>query len=288
MKIIWESLTDVTEMTSRHLEVDAERFSGPLHTHDAIELTWIRSGRGMRFLGGSVEPFEEDDLVLIAPSVAHTWLSHERSTSRAQASVLQLRATAGLSALPEWQRDVAPLFHRPDAGWVITGELQETLRLAMRSIADLSSLARLSVCLDLLSRITHAVEAGAQTVRPIGLRSALQTGGDPAQQRRLLTLLGWIQRHHHSPISSHDAARRLHISPAAFSRAFKRLVGKPFSVYVNDLRIADACLALTQSDRPIADIALRSGFGTLSNFNSQFRSRLGLTPRDYRTRRGGA
>lgn len=288
MKIIWESLTDVTEMTSRYLDVDTERFSGPLHTHEAMELTWIQSGRGMRFLGGSVEPFTEGDLVLIAPTVAHTWLSDERSGSRSRARVLQIRAATGLTALPEWQQDIALLFHRPEAGWVITGSLRARIGDVMTQLGELSSPARLGACLALLSDIAQAVEAGMATVRPIGLKSALPEGGDPAQQRRLLTLLGWIQRHRHGPIRISEAARRLHVTPAAFSRAFKRLVGKPFSVYLNDLRIADACLTLTQSDRPIAEVALRSGFGTLSNFNSQFRSRLGMTPRDYRDRRGGA
>ena len=285
MKVIWESLPDISPTATRVLSIDADRFDGPLHAHQAMELTWIRAGQGMRFIDGSVEPFGEGDLVLIAPSVAHTWRTHGRADGRSQALVLQIRPAAELTGLSEW-REIAPLGAGADAGWVMTGALREDVCERMLQMAALPPLARLGVSLETLARIAHALETGASDVRAIGLQSTPTSGTDPAQRRRLDALLGWIQRHRHTPIRTLEAARRLHVSPAAFSRAFKRLVGKPFSVYLNDLRIADACLALNQSDRPIADIAQRSGFAKLSNFNQQFRARTGLTPRQYRARLG--
>ncbi|MFX5668485.1 helix-turn-helix transcriptional regulator, partial [Acinetobacter baumannii] len=76
----------------------------------------------------------------------------------------------------------------------------------------------------------------------------------------------------------------LHVSPAAFSRSFKRLVGRSFTDYVNDLRIAEVQLLLRRTDRPVTEIAAACGFPTLSNVNAHFRRRLGMSPRDYRRR----
>ena len=61
-------------------------------------------------------------------------------------------------------------------------------------------------------------------------------------------------------------------------------MGKPFTDYVNDLRIAQAQLELIRSDRPVAEIAVRCGFPTLSNFHEQFARRTGESPRRYRDR----
>ncbi|MFM8928738.1 MAG: helix-turn-helix domain-containing protein [Betaproteobacteria bacterium] len=39
-----------------------------------------------------------------------------------------------------------------------------------------------------------------------------------------------------------------------------------------------------RSDRPVAEIAVRCGFPTLSNFHEQFTRRTGESPRRYRNR----
>ena len=144
------------------------------------------------------------------------------------------------------------------------------------------SLIRSGRSLALLGRIVLAIRTGERGARAIGHRHSAGTGVGAASHKRVEQLLDWIRRHLHREIRAEDAARILHVTPAAFSRAFKRLVGKPFTLYVNDLRVAEACLALGRSDRPIAQIATQCGFGTLSNFNQQFRRRLDMTPRTYR------
>ena len=59
-------------------------------------------------------------------------------------------------------------------------------------------------------------------------------------------------------------------------------VGRPFSVYVNDVGIAEACLLLRQSSRSIAEVARRCGFPTLGHFHRQLVKRTGVGPREYR------
>jgi AraC-like DNA-binding protein len=79
-----------------------------------------------------------------------------------------------------------------------------------------------------------------------------------------------------------DAAAQVHVSPAAFSRFFRRSLGKTFTEYVNDLRCAEAANQLRRSDKPIAALAQDCGFSTLSHFNKQFLLRYEQTPRHYR------
>lgn len=103
----------------------------------------------------------------------------------------------------------------------------------------------------------------------------------PDEDARLSRVLAWIHRDFAQPLRAEEGARRLSVAPASFSRAFLRRVGRPFSVYLNDVRIAEACLLLRQTRRPIAEIARRCGFPTLGHFHRQLVRRTGLGPRDY-------
>jgi AraC-like DNA-binding protein len=82
-----------------------------------------------------------------------------------------------------------------------------------------------------------------------------------------------------------DAARLVHVTVGAFSRWFKREIGRTFTDYVNDARCGAACDRLLRTDVSIARIADQCGFATLSNFNAQFKRRYGCTPRGFRLAR---
>jgi AraC-like DNA-binding protein len=90
------------------------------------------------------------------------------------------------------------------------------------------------------------------------------------------------------PVSQAEAARLVRLSPAAFSRFFRRSVGKTFQAYLTDLRLSEACRQLLESDRTISEIAFAAGFGNLSNFNRSFRIARGMPPGRFReqARRG--
>lgn len=287
MRVSWESVPAAAH-TMRLLRLQQRQFAGPLHAHDLIELTWIEAGRGLRFVGDSVEPYAEGDLVLIAPRVPHLWRSSGAQGGPVRATVLQLQPRSELLALPEWQAGPGLLLQRPARAWRIEPPLRDELVSRLAAMPERESLVQLGEALALLGRIAQALaQTVAGGVRPIGAAAVPGRPPDPEAPRRIDAVLAWIHRNLQGDLRVDDAARILHVTPAAFSRAFKRGVGKPFSVYVNDVRVAAACLRLARSDRPVAEIAQHTGFATLSNFNRHFRARTGLSPRQYRAR-GGA
>ena len=80
------------------------------------------------------------------------------------------------------------------------------------------------------------------------------------------------------------AAREVGMSESAFSRYFTKISGQSFSDTVRKLRLAQAGKLLRETSLPVAAIAHRVGYANLSNFNRQFRSHHGATPRDIRAR----
>ncbi|MEZ0471074.1 helix-turn-helix transcriptional regulator [Luteimonas salinilitoris] len=85
----------------------------------------------------------------------------------------------------------------------------------------------------------------------------------------------------HAP-SAEQAAALCALSPAYFSRRFKRQVGLAWSDYVRTHRLHLASQRLRDSDRSIAAIAESLGFSTPSHFGELFHRRFGTTPAAYR------
>lgn len=276
MKVAWESIQGGTQSV-RLMRLRLPSFAGALHAHEALELTWIERGEGVRIVGSRVEPFAAGDLVLVGTGLPHVWLSHGTQPEGVRATVLQLMPSAPLMALPEW-RGIGALLTRAQRGLAVEGTQRNRIADALERMPERPGLGLLGEALSTLAMLADADEA-LRALDPLPL-PVLQR--DPGQQRRLDALLVWIREHLHGTLSVDAAAAILHVSPGAFSRSFHRLAGKPFTDYVNDLRIAEACMLLRQNDRSIVEIADLCGFGTMSHFNRQFRLRVGRTPREYR------
>ena len=96
------------------------------------------------------------------------------------------------------------------------------------------------------------------------------------------TIFKWVQQKYTGRIQLSEAAALIHLSESAFCKFFKRVSGKTFSGYVNDIRIAHACKLLIESDLPIIQISGDSGFDSLTYFNRTFLKIKGITPRAFR------
>ncbi len=94
-----------------------------------------------------------------------------------------------------------------------------------------------------------------------------------------------VRRMEQHPERSHsltDLARQAQLSPYHFLRTFERLTGVTPHQYLLRTRLRESALRLSSESSKIIDIAFDSGFGDLSNFNRNFRSEFGMSPREYR------
>lgn len=80
-------------------------------------------------------------------------------------------------------------------------------------------------------------------------------------------------------ITFEEAANRMYFSKSYFSKVFKRFTGMNFSTYLNLVRIEKAIEMLDEGKLKITDIATRSGFNSIRNFNRIFYKYTGYSPR---------
>ena len=77
-------------------------------------------------------------------------------------------------------------------------------------------------------------------------------------------------------------ARDVSMSYFHFSRAFKQAMGMTATNYIAERRIERAKKMLEETELPISEIALRSGFSSQSHFTTAFRRLAGATPKAFR------
>ena len=85
-----------------------------------------------------------------------------------------------------------------------------------------------------------------------------------------------------SELSFTDLVRQIGCTPRHLSRIFHEVVGMPFREKQSQLRLVRAQELLATTQTKVLEVALESGFQSLSLFNLMFKRRFGLTPAKWR------
>jgi transcriptional regulator GlxA family with amidase domain len=107
----------------------------------------------------------------------------------------------------------------------------------------------------------------------------------PAEHRNrwLLRARDAIDRDFAEPLDVPALARVAHVSPAHFSRTFRRTFGESPHRYLQRRRIERAMALLRTTRRPVVEIATAVGFNSHGTFSRTFREVVGESPTGYRT-----
>ena len=119
----------------------------------------------------------------------------------------------------------------------------------------------------------------ALILQKIGLRTV--TAGKLDSTRQIML---WCQQHFTEPVTVPMAAKALLVSESQISHLFSGRLHIGFREYINSLRVQSAVELLVGTQKPVSEIALDCGFGSLATFNRAFKLCTDLTPREVRAR----
>jgi AraC-like DNA-binding protein len=245
-------------------------------------LTWIIRSEGTRFVGDSIRSYGPGDLVLLGPDLPHCW--HDEPASRGSGApevvVVQFRADCfgGDFLALDAARAVGALFRRASRGVRFSAPTAREVGPELLGMTRQRGLRRMAGLLDILAILSAAGGVSLLASQDYQLNNDI----NPANRRRIELVHRFVRERMREEISQADIARRLGLSPPAFSRFFRSATGKTFVGFVNALRVNEACRLLSGTIQPVTEIALACGYQNLSNFNRQFLALRGMNPSEYR------
>ncbi|MCX6894805.1 MAG: AraC family transcriptional regulator [Verrucomicrobia bacterium] len=254
-----------------------KQFSAPYHFHPEFELIHIRQGRGRRLVGDSIGHFGPDDLVFIAPNVPHIWQVAPESP-KAEALYIQFLPDflgADFFKTPEMQ-PVLELLTAAPGGVTFSAPMRKEISARLKEFPTLNQSERLLALLDILCRLSR--DPG---IRHLG-KSTTPVRLNQREEERISQVFKYLNENLTGAISQAEVARSVRLSSSAFSRLFKKTTRKCFMQVVNELRIAQVCRLLAETDRTVSEIAYGCGFESLPNFHCQFRRIMKTSPGKYR------
>ncbi len=92
----------------------------------------------------------------------------------------------------------------------------------------------------------------------------------------------YIADHYREKITATDLAREIQVSVPKLYRFFSENFARSPSNYINDVRIENACLLLTENQLRIGEIAAAVGIEDIFYFSRLFKNKYGVSPSQYR------
>ncbi|MEX0291006.1 MAG: helix-turn-helix transcriptional regulator [Flavobacteriaceae bacterium] len=249
-------------------------FYNKLHQHEEIQISHIVSGEGKLVVADSVHQYKAGDTFVIGQYCPHVFLSARDSTPSHMISVFFTKTSFGdhFFEFPEMEA-LQGFFKRSQAGFKVDDSLK--VPELMHQLAGAKKLSKFLLFLQLLNSLSAAPHQVLTTyVYP--KKISVNEGN------RMSTVIDFVMNNFQQEISLKTVAEIAYMTPNAFCRFFKLRTNKTFFQFLIELRIAHACSMLgDNSPLPISEIAIASGFKSISNFNRKFKQTTGLSPSEY-------
>jgi AraC-like DNA-binding protein len=260
-----------------HMKVDY--FPSLRHFHPEVEILLVVQGRGIRYVGDSVEPYAPGDLVMIGPNVSHEWCS-EKSGERCISEAIYILFNTEILGSDFWKlpesKIILKIIQQSERGIRLTGKTRDDVEFMMKRIDTSYGFSRITLLMTILEQI--AFNGEYQYLATPVVRNIV----DERDGERLNKVYRYVLDNFQQEIDLQRAASIASLSKAAFCRYFKKRANKTFVRFLNEVRVGQACRLLVNENKSIEEICFTCGYNNISYFIRQFRSITGFTPLGYR------
>lgn len=256
------------------------------HTHDFIEIVYVRAGRAVEYVNDEAYPVNRGDLIFINYGSTHRFEPGEgfsyvnicfnpETIGLALITPENAFALLQLTAFDEIRRD-------SDAGMVSFGlsereEIETVLDTMLREYAarDESWRTVLESCMNILM---------VRILRKISGRAA--PGGADPDEAMWRDLCDYIDANlGEGELTLPALAGKCFYNPSYFSRVFKERFGMPLTEYINRRKVDQAAHLADEDSLSVEEIAARVGFSSKSSLYRAFARVKGVSFADFRRRK---
>ena len=231
------------------------------HLHKELEVVYVSEGKAVAYADKNSYVLNEGDIFIAFPNQVHYY----RTVNEGGFMVLIFSPDIIFGYSSEISQSI------PDKNYVSSAEMGELKELFDKiHIADgkyktLSISGYVNVMMSLL-------------LPKLTLRTVTAE-----KNSTFYNVINFCTQNFKSDITLDIVAEKLHLSKYYISHLINNQLKQNFNEYINNLRIAEACNLLRESETKIADISEDVGFGTIRSFNRAFKLIMGVSPTEYRS-----
>lgn len=278
MKPHYKPIPSESKLFKVEFQKTIKEFYYPWHYHSELEIAFIMSGAGVRYVGNSIENFFEEELVLLGSNLPHTWNNSDHQAP-VNAIVIYLREEffdkSWMQSIEfEAIRNLAISMNK---GIKVDSRVAAKLKHKFLNLLDSSPFEKLMILLEILQELAHNSE-----FRFLCEQEFVCEMND-MDKTRINTVYNYIQTHYQEQISLANIASRLNMSEEYFSRFFSKTMKKPFFKFLNEYKINRACKLLIETDKQISEVCYASGFESLPFFYRQFKNVKKCSPKVFKS-----
>lgn len=259
-----------------------EAFRMPKHSHDFIEINYVKEGHGYHYIEDDVIPVKKGDLFILPIGTSHVFRpsSYELSNTLIVINCVFLPEAVSeqLTFLPqntnlhhclhEPSKLKKPWFYYEDRSSKLL-DLFDTLLVERKLRGPGYEALLTSLLVQLLVYL---------------YRTELPEDYEQRTPNKIKEIIQFMKANYAEKITVQSAADLVYLSPSHVQRLFREATGRTFTQYLQNIRIEKSCELLQNTMMSVQEVANQVGYQDLKFFHALFRKKTGLTPREYRKR----
>lgn len=247
--------------------------------HNEVELNFLKSGSVTYLYGGRKETVEAGNLAVFWAAIPHQVIDFSTD-------VVYFAATIPLQSFLQWrmpenflQALMQGQFLR-EADHDMTGSDAALFERWERDLCSAREELEKPVSLEIQARLTRMAltlfKPGDAGVKTGDSQEVTDSGLSKVEQ-----MACFIMKNYTEKVTIHQISDFVGLTPNYAMNLFRRTFGSTLVDYLTQHRISHAQRLLMTTNLPITQIALESGFTSISRFNEAFSRTCGCSPRQY-------
>jgi AraC-like DNA-binding protein len=264
-----------------HIRKDiVKSFNDKWHFHDMLELVYIIKGNGERYIGDSIDSFNDGDIVLVGSKLPHVWRSlpnlKNKKLKKNSAIVIQFPADFLGDKFLELSESthLKALFQKAQRGIVFNTTIHKKLGVEIANLLNYKGMKRLTHFITLLYKMAitndYTLLASPHFIDTIY-----------RNDEKINTAFEYIINNFIHDIKLSDIASEVGMNKTAFCRYFKNKTKKTFTNFLNEVKIGYACKLLREDHSDIQTTIYKCGYSSPSYFYKNFKDITGISPTEY-------
>lgn len=252
-------------------------FYDKLHQHKEIQISWIVQSEGSIIIGDTISDYKKGDILVIGSNVPHVFKSDiETGANAHMLSLFFSEDSFGEDFFGRKDFDqLQTFFKNAEYGFKVTShkkEIQQCFKLLKKA-------NKMELFIGLFTILNWINKSKIQ------LLSSFIYGKNysDTEGKRMRLVFEYSLNNFSENITLQQISSIANLSPNAFCKYFKQRTNKTYVQFLTEIRIENAAkLLLKNKDLSVAEVAIYSGFGNISNFNKKFKLLKNKTPLQYK------